>query len=225
MIFFALFGSLFVLTQYLQLVHGYSPLSAGLRALPFALAMAAVSPVSPVLAQRLGARVIIPAGIALMGAGLLDLSTAQVHTAYPPLAVAVAIMGTGMGLVMAPASTTIMTTVPAHQAGAGSAINDTIREVGGALGIAIVGSLAAGGQPEAGHRAHRGARAARGQPAGHRLGRRRGHRGPARRRGARRRAGRGRAQRVRHRDGRRHAGRRRGRPGRRHRRLLRPAPP
>jgi EmrB/QacA subfamily drug resistance transporter len=143
-IFFALFGSLFVLTQYLQLVHGYSPLSAGVRALPFALAMAAVSPVSPVLAQRLGARVIIPAGIALMGAGLLDLSTAQVHTAYPPLAVAVAIMGAGMGLVMAPASTTIMTTVPAHQAGAGSAINDTIREVGGALGIAIVGSLAAG---------------------------------------------------------------------------------
>ena len=68
MIFFALFGSLFVLTQYLQLVHGYSPLSAGLRALPFALAMAAVSPVSPMLAQRLGARVIIPAGIALMGA-------------------------------------------------------------------------------------------------------------------------------------------------------------
>jgi len=142
-IFFALFGSLFVLTQYLQLVHGYSPLSAGLRALPFALAMAAVSPVSPVLASRLGARVIIPAGIALMGAGLLDLSTAGVRTGYPALAVAVAVMGAGMGLVMAPASTTIMTTVPAHQAGAGSAINDTIREVGGALGIAVVGSLAA----------------------------------------------------------------------------------
>jgi EmrB/QacA subfamily drug resistance transporter len=141
-IFFALFGSLFVLTQYLQLVHGYSPLSAGVRALPFAIAMAAVSPVSTILAGRLGSRVVIPAGIVLMGAGLLDLSTAGVHTSYPPLAVAVAIMGAGMGLVMAPASTTIMTTVPAHQAGAGSAINDTIREVGGALGIAIVGSLA-----------------------------------------------------------------------------------
>jgi EmrB/QacA subfamily drug resistance transporter len=141
-IFFALFGSLFVLTQYLQLVHGYSPLSAGLRALPFAIAMAAVSPVSTILAGRFGIRVVIPAGIVLMGAGLLDLSTAGVHTSYPPLAVAVAIMGAGMGLVMAPASTTIMTTVPAHQAGAGSAINDTIREVGGALGIAIVGSLA-----------------------------------------------------------------------------------
>lgn len=142
-IFFALFGSLFVLTQYLQLVHGYSPLSAGLRAPPFAIAMAATSPVSPILARRFGTWLVIPAGIALMGAGLLDLSTAGVHTAYPPLALAVAIMGAGMGLVMAPASTTIMTTVPAHQAGAGSAINDTIREVGGALGIAIVGSLSA----------------------------------------------------------------------------------
>src|SRR6266849_1347230 len=142
-IFFALFGSLFVLTQYLQLVHGYSPLSAGLRALLFALAMAAMSPLSPILATRFGTRLVIPAGMALMGLGLLDLSTAGVHTSYPPIALAVAIMGAGMGLVMAPASTIIMTTVPAHQAGAGSAINDTIREVGGALGIAIVGSLAA----------------------------------------------------------------------------------
>jgi EmrB/QacA subfamily drug resistance transporter len=142
-IFFALFGSLFVLTQYLQLVHGYSPLSAGVRALPFALAMGVMSPLSPMLAQRLGARVVIPAGMALMGLGLLDLSTAQVHTAYPPLAVAVAIMGAGMGLVMAPASTTIMSSVPSHQAGAGSAINDTIREVGGALGIAVIGSISA----------------------------------------------------------------------------------
>jgi EmrB/QacA subfamily drug resistance transporter len=142
-IFFALFGSLFLLTQYLQLVIGYSPLAAGVRALPFAIAMAAVSPVSTILAGRLGARVIVPAGLALMGAGLLDLSTAGVHTSYPPLAIAVTIMGAGMGLVMAPASTTIMATVPAHQAGAGSAVNDTIREVGGALGVAIIGSLAA----------------------------------------------------------------------------------
>jgi EmrB/QacA subfamily drug resistance transporter len=142
-IFFALFGSLFLLTQFLQLVQGYSPLAAGVRALPFALAMAAASPVSPLLAERFGTRVIMPGGMALMGLGLADLSTAGVHTAYPLIAVAVAIMGAGMGLVMAPASNTIMTTVPAHQAGAGSAINDTIREVGGALGVAVVGSLSA----------------------------------------------------------------------------------
>ncbi len=142
-IFFALFGSLFVFTQYLQLVHGYSPLSAGVRALPFAIAMGVVSPLSPILAKRFGSRVIMPAGLALMGSGLLYLSTAGVDTGYPALALAVAIMGAGMGLVMAPASTTIMTSVPAHQAGAGSAVNDTIREVGGALGVAVVGSLVA----------------------------------------------------------------------------------
>ncbi len=141
--FFALFGSLFVFTQYLQLVHGYSPLSAGVRALPFAFAAGAVSPLSPVLAKHLGNRTIISAGLALMGLGLLDLSTARVATGYPALAFAVALMGAGMGLVMAPASSTIMTTVPAHQASAGSAVNDTIREVGGTLGVAIVGSLVA----------------------------------------------------------------------------------
>jgi EmrB/QacA subfamily drug resistance transporter len=142
-IFFTLFGSLFLLTQYLQLVQGYSALSAGLRALPFAGAMALTSPLSPILARRLGTRFVIAGGLALMGLGLLDLSAAGVHTSYPALALAVAVMGAGMGLVMATASTTIMTAVPAHQAGAGSAVNDTIREVGGALGVAVVGSLSA----------------------------------------------------------------------------------
>src|SRR3984885_14161831 len=142
-IFFTLFGSLFLLTQYLQLVQGYSALSAGLRALPFAGAMALTSPLSPILARRLGTRFVIAGGLALMGLGLLDLSAAGVHTSYPVLAVAVAVMGAGMGLVMATASTTIMTAVPAHQAGAGSAVHDTIREGGGALGVAVVGSLSA----------------------------------------------------------------------------------
>jgi DHA2 family multidrug resistance protein-like MFS transporter len=102
-----------------------------------------ISPLSPMLARRLGNRTVISAGLALMGLGLIDLSTAEVGTGYPALALAVAIMGLGMGLVMAPASSVIMTTVPAHQASAGSAVNDTIREMGGSLGVAIVGSLAA----------------------------------------------------------------------------------
>ncbi len=142
-IFFSLFGSLFALTQYLQLVQGYSPLSAGLRALPFALAMAATSPLSAIAAKRAGRRVVISGGLVLMSGGLLALSTAGVHSTYPPLAVFVAVMGAGMGLVMAPASEIIMSTVPADQAGAGSAVNDTVREVGGALGIAVVGSVVA----------------------------------------------------------------------------------
>jgi len=141
--FFALMGSLFVLTQFLQLVQGYSPLAAGVRALPFAVGMGLMSGLSAPLATRLGSRVLLAAGLALMAGGLLDLSTVGVHTAYLPIGVAVTVMGLGMGLVMAPASTTIMATVPAHQAGAGSAVNDTVREVGGAVGVAVVGSLTA----------------------------------------------------------------------------------
>jgi len=143
LIFFALFGSLFVLTQYLQLVHGYSPFGAGVRAVPFAIAMGVLSPISADLVRHLGERTVISSGVALMGLGLLDLSRIGVSTGYGPMAVAIVIMGAGMGLVMAPASTTIMASVPASQAGAGSAINDTIREVGGSLGVAVVGSLTA----------------------------------------------------------------------------------
>ena len=139
--FFALFGSLFALTQYLQLVHGYSTLAAGVRALPFALAMAAVSPVSSPVARRFGVRAVVPAGLVLLAAGLWWLHALSATTSYAHIAVAVVAMGAGMGLIMAPASESIMTALPQHQAGAGSAINDTVREVGGALGVAIIGSL------------------------------------------------------------------------------------
>jgi EmrB/QacA subfamily drug resistance transporter len=139
--FFALFGSLFALTQYLQLVHGYSTLAAGVRALPFALAMGAISPVSSILAQRFGVRSVVPSGLALLSGGLWWLSVVSPTTGYPHIGIAMLIMGGGMGLIMAPASESIMTALPQEQAGAGSAINDTVREVGGALGVALIGSL------------------------------------------------------------------------------------
>ena len=141
MTFFALFGSLFALTQYLQLVHGYSALAAGVRALPFALAMGALSPVSSVLAKRLGARLVIPAGLVVMGAGLLWLSTVSPDSSYGYITVAVVLMGAGMALVLSPSSESIMSTLPQSQAGIGSAVNDTVREVGGSLGVAVIGSL------------------------------------------------------------------------------------
>ena len=141
--FLALFGSLFALTQYLQLVHGYSPLSAGVRALPFAVAVMATAPASSRLVARLGIRVVIPAGLALMGGGLLLLTQATPTTSYTFLAIGVAIMGAGMGLVMAPAGESIMSVLPASQYGAGSAINDTVQELGGSLGIAVIGSIVA----------------------------------------------------------------------------------
>ena len=141
--FFALFGSLFVFTQYLQLVHGYSPLSAGVRALPFAFATGAISPLSPMLATRLGNRFVVSAGLALMGLGLLDLSTARVDSGYPALALAVRDHGSRHGTRDGSGQ------LDDHDDGAsppserGSAVNDTIREVGGTLGVAIVGSLTA----------------------------------------------------------------------------------
>jgi EmrB/QacA subfamily drug resistance transporter len=141
--FLALFGSLFALTQYLQLVHGYSPLSAGVRALPFAAAVMATAPLSSTLVARLGIRVVIPAGLLAMGGGLLMLTQATPTTSYSFLALGVAIMGAGMGLVMAPAGTSIMSVLPAEQYGAGSAVNDTVQELGGSLGIAVIGSVVA----------------------------------------------------------------------------------
>jgi EmrB/QacA subfamily drug resistance transporter len=141
--FLALFGSLFALTQYLQLVHGYSPLSAGVRALPFAIAVMVTAPTSSKLVARLGIRAVVPAGLALMGGGLLLLTQATPTTSYTFLAVGVAVMGAGMGLVMAPAGESIMSVLPASQYGAGSAINDTVQELGGSLGIAVIGSVVA----------------------------------------------------------------------------------
>jgi MFS family permease len=147
--FFALFGTLFALTQYLQLVHGYSPLAAGVRALPFAVAMGALSPLSAVAARRLGVRTVVPTGLALMGVGVGLLSFLHPATPYLDVVGAVVIMGAGMGLVMAPASEVIMTSVPQDRAGLASAVNDTVREVGGSLGVAVIGSLVS-----AGFRAH-----------------------------------------------------------------------
>jgi EmrB/QacA subfamily drug resistance transporter len=141
--FLALFGSLFALTQYLQLVHGYSPLSAGVRALPFAAAVMATAPLSSMLVARLGIRVIVPAGLIAMGGGLLLLTQVTPATSYSFLALGVAIMGAGMGLVMAPAGESITSVLPAEQYGAGSAVNDTVQELGGSLGIAVIGSVVA----------------------------------------------------------------------------------
>jgi EmrB/QacA subfamily drug resistance transporter len=139
--FFALFGSLFALTQYLQLVHGYSPLSAGVRALPFAAAVMVTAPLSSLLVRAVGIRVVVPVGLTAMGGGLLLLTQATPTSSYLFLAVGVAIMGSGMGLVMAPAGESIMSVLPPEQAGAGSAVNDTVQELGGSLGVAIIGSI------------------------------------------------------------------------------------
>jgi len=142
MIFLALFGWLFLFTQQLQFVLGYSALQAGVRCLPFALTMGVASPVSAKVAARVGTKVVVTAGLAVMAVGFGVLSTASVDSGYPFLMVASMLVAAGMGLAMAPATESIMGSLPRAQAGVGSAVNDTTRFVGGALGVALTGSVA-----------------------------------------------------------------------------------
>jgi MFS family permease len=140
-LFFALFGFLFLSTQYLQFVLGYSPSAAGLRVLPYAGAMIVFAPLSSKLVQRFGTRYIATTGMVLFSAGLAVAATVTVSTGYGPLAIALVLMGAGMGLAGAPATESITGSLPPERANIGSAVNDTTRELGGALGVAIVGSI------------------------------------------------------------------------------------
>ncbi len=141
LVFFALFGFIFLATQYLQFVLGYSAFDAGIRTLPFAAALMVMAPLSSKTVQWFGTKRVVVTGMLLFSAGLVVASTATVTSGYPRVMLAMILMGTGMGLSVAPATESIMGSLPLHQAGVGSAVNDTSREVGGALGVAIVGSM------------------------------------------------------------------------------------
>ncbi|HET6950704.1 MAG TPA: MFS transporter [Acidimicrobiales bacterium] len=140
--FFVMFGFFFLSTQYLQFGRGYSPLEAGLAGLPIALAFVAFSPQSAALAGRYGAPRVMALGLAIVAAGFAMLTGLTTDTPYPVLAVAFTLLGAGMSITAAPATSEIMTSVPLAKAGVGSAVNDTTRELGGALGIALLGSIA-----------------------------------------------------------------------------------
>jgi len=140
-LFFALFGFLFLATQYLQFVLGYSPLEAGVRVLPYAGAMIVFASVSATLVSAFGTKRVATAGMLLFAAGLAVAATVAVDTGYGRLAVAFVLMGAGMGLAGAPATESIMSSLPPARANVGSAVNDTTRELGGALGVAVVGSI------------------------------------------------------------------------------------
>ncbi|MDQ1431017.1 MAG: hypothetical protein QOF40_1619 [Actinomycetota bacterium] len=141
LVFFALFGFIFLATQYLQFVLGYSAFDAGLRTLPFAAALMVMAPLSSKAVQWFGTKRVVVTGMLVFASGLVVASTSTVTSGYPRVMVAMLLMGTGMGLSVAPATESIMGSLPLHQAGVGSAVNDTSREVGGALGVAIVGSM------------------------------------------------------------------------------------
>jgi EmrB/QacA subfamily drug resistance transporter len=144
LVFFAMFGSYFIFTQYLQFVHGYDPLSAGIRMVPWALAYMVSATQSAKLVERFGQRFVVSTGLVVAGAGLAILATTSgLHASYSWFALGVIVQGLGMGITTAPSTGAIMRSLPLHKAGVGSAVNDTTRELGGALGVAVLGSLVA----------------------------------------------------------------------------------
>jgi hypothetical protein len=139
--FFALFGFIFIVLQYLQLIRGDSGLVSALSMLPMAAAMQPAAQLSPALAARFGARAACAAGLALIAAALLILSQLDATSGYWLLAVGLIPLGAGLGLAMPPATSGITAALPASQQGVGSALNDLSRETGGAVGIAVLASV------------------------------------------------------------------------------------
>ncbi len=139
--FFALFGFVFLITQYFQLIRGYTPLQAGVRTLPVAFSIALASVLSPVLVHRIGTKLVVAGGLASMSLGFLWVSTASGATPYIEIVGQMILLGAGLGSTTAPATESIMGSLSADKAGVGSAVNDTTRELGGTLGVAVVGSV------------------------------------------------------------------------------------
>ncbi len=140
MVFFAMFGAIFILTQHLQFVLGYSALEAGFRVTPIATLVVA-APIAARVVERVGTKAVVSTGLTIVAIALWLMSGVDVESGYAPLGWALALMGLGMGATMAPATDSIMGSLPLAKAGVGSAMNDTTRMVGGALGVAVIGSV------------------------------------------------------------------------------------
>lgn len=140
--FFALFGFIFLITQFFQAVKGYGPLAAGVRTLPFAIVMAVLSPVAMMLSHRFGARYVAVLGAFLMSGGFALVELSSRDSGYWELIIwAMSLMAAGLAFISGPCTQLIMDALRPEQAGAGSAVNDTTREIGGTLGVAVLGSI------------------------------------------------------------------------------------
>ncbi|HZL02519.1 MAG TPA: DHA2 family efflux MFS transporter permease subunit [Cellulomonas sp.] len=134
-----MFGAVFLLAQYLQIVFGYSPLEAGLRTLPWTGAPMIVAPLAGALAGRLGVRTLLTSGLVLQSAGLVWLAVVSSPSAsYPSLIPGLVLAGTGIGLTFAPSATAVLTDMAPDDHGTASSTNATVREIGVALGIAVL---------------------------------------------------------------------------------------
>jgi Na+/melibiose symporter-like transporter len=141
--FFALTGFTFLITQYFQFVKNYTPLGTGVRLLPVAISLAVASIVGTRLAVSIGNKAVVAAGLSLFAIGLFWIAANDASTSYLVIAAQMIVGGGGVGLITAPATESILGVVPTEKAGVGSAVNDATRLFGSALGVAVIGSVAA----------------------------------------------------------------------------------
>ncbi|MFJ9748076.1 MFS transporter [Streptomyces chartreusis] len=142
LMFLGMFGSIFLLSQYMQIVLGYSPTEAGLRMLPWTGMPMLVAPIAGILADRIGGRPVVATGLFLQAAGLAYMaSVVTVDVSYAAQLPGLIISGVGMALFFAPAAHLVMSSVRASEQGIASGANNALREVGGALGIAVMASI------------------------------------------------------------------------------------
>jgi EmrB/QacA subfamily drug resistance transporter len=138
---FVLFGTLFILTQLLQFQLGYTPLAAGVRMLPAAGAIALVAPLSAALVRALGTKPTVVAGLLVATGGAWQISGATTSTSYGGIVIGMALLGVGAGLVIPSVTGSVMNSLPGEHTGVGGGTNGTFLQTGGALGVAVVGSL------------------------------------------------------------------------------------
>ncbi len=143
LVFMAMYGVMFLLSQYFQLILDYSALGTAMRLLPMSPIMIVVAPLTPRLSARFGANRTVAFGLVLVTFGLLMLRELSTDTSYLYILVSLFPLTAGIALAMSPMTTAIMTAVPPRRAGAGSAMNDAARELGASLGVAVMGSVAA----------------------------------------------------------------------------------
>jgi predicted MFS family arabinose efflux permease len=138
---FSMFGSTFLLTQYFQFVLGYSPLKSGAMLTPVAIGLMIGAPTAPKLVLRQGTKRIVVAGLGVVALCMLCYASDTLMSSFAIGFVIRLFYGIGVGLTQAPVTESIMGSLPRNRAGVGSAVNDTTRQTGGALGVAVLGSI------------------------------------------------------------------------------------
>lgn len=143
--FFALMGIFFSISQLFQLIMGYGPLESSVRMLPIMMIMMLMSPIVPNIVKKVGARITVSSGLSLVAVGFFLMVLWPTVPSYLQVMGAMAVMMVGMSLTMTPSTNMMMSAIPRNRAGMGSAMNDTTRELGGCIGVAVLGSVLSSG--------------------------------------------------------------------------------